>query len=89
MESLEALNALLTAREDEHVECKEAKNQFDSERLIEYCVALANEGGGKLVPGVSDEPTASGEPRLVAGIQDPRQTKRNDIEHVVTDIIMS
>lgn len=43
------------AREDEHLEFKEAKNQYDTTKLYRYCVALANEGGGKLVLGVSDK----------------------------------
>lgn len=35
------LNALLTARsESEHVEFKEAKNNFHFEKLVAYCVAL-------------------------------------------------
>jgi len=57
------LNALLLARsESEHVEFKEAKNRFDFEELVAYCVALANEGGGKMVLGVTDTP-----PRQVVG----------------------
>ncbi len=59
------LSALLTARsEDEHVEFKEAKNNFHFEKLVDYCVALANEGGGKMILGVSDKP-----PRKVVGTQ--------------------
>lgn len=50
--------------ETEHVEFKEAKNQFDSTRLLKYCVALANEGGGRLILGVSDK-----RPRQVVGSQ--------------------
>ena len=34
------------------LEFKEAKTQFDNEKLYKYCVAIANEGGGKLVPGL-------------------------------------
>jgi ATP-dependent DNA helicase RecG len=49
-------------REDEHLEFKEAKNQYDTIKLFKYCVALANEGGGKMVLGVSDRP-----PRKVVG----------------------
>lgn len=57
-------NALLTARsETEHVEFKEAKNRYDFEELVSDCVALANEGGGKMILGVTDEP-----PRKVMGI---------------------
>lgn len=50
--------------EHEHLEFKEAKNQYDSKKLMEYCVALANEGGGFLVLGVSDQ-----KPRRVVGSQ--------------------
>ena len=52
----------LAAREHQRLEFKEAKAQFDSRRLLEYCVALANEGGGHLVLGVADKP-----PRPVVG----------------------
>ncbi|MBP9914309.1 MAG: ATP-binding protein [Opitutaceae bacterium] len=48
--------------EHQRLEFKEAKNQFDNRKLYEYCVALANEGGGHLLLGVSDKP-----PRLVVG----------------------
>jgi len=42
--------------EHQSLEFKEAKRQFDNSKLYKYCVAIANEGGGKLVPGVADEP---------------------------------
>jgi ATP-dependent DNA helicase RecG len=41
-------------REDEHLEFKEAKISYDFQKVLNYCVALANEGGGKLVLGVTD-----------------------------------
>jgi ATP-dependent DNA helicase RecG len=41
--------------EHQRLEFKEAKNQFAKEKVYEYCVALANEGGGHLVLGVADE----------------------------------
>jgi len=50
--------------EHQRLEFKEAKIQFDSRRLHEYCVALANEGGGYLLLGVADKP-----PREVVGTQ--------------------
>lgn len=63
MTTLAELQGWLDApREDEHLEFKEAKNQFDPSKLHRYCVALANEGGGRLVLGVSDRP-----PRKVVG----------------------
>jgi len=50
--------------EHQRLEFKEAKTQFDNRRLHEFCVALANEGGGHLVLGVADKP-----PRTVVGTQ--------------------
>src|SRR5438552_14334802 len=50
--------------EHERLEFKEAKNQFDNRKLYEYCVAIANEGGGRLLLGVSNVP-----PRQVVGSQ--------------------
>jgi predicted HTH transcriptional regulator len=50
--------------EHPRLEFKEAKTQFDNRRLYEYCVALANEGGGHLLLGVADKP-----PRPVVGTQ--------------------
>ncbi|MEH2291782.1 ATP-binding protein [Nostoc sp.] len=50
--------------ETERLEFKEAKQQFDTTKLFRYCVALANEGGGYLVLGVTDKP-----PRQVVGSQ--------------------
>jgi predicted HTH transcriptional regulator len=41
--------------EHQRLEFKEAKTQFDNRKLYEYCVALANEGGGHLLLGVSDK----------------------------------
>jgi predicted HTH transcriptional regulator len=48
--------------EHQRLEFKEAKNQFDIRKLCEYCVAIANEGGGVLALGVADKP-----PRAVVG----------------------
>lgn len=50
------------ASEHQRLEFKEAKNQFDNNKLYRYCVALANEGGGQLLLGVADKP-----PRPVVG----------------------
>jgi ATP-dependent DNA helicase RecG len=54
--TIEQLEKWLAApSEDEHLEFKEAKNRFDFEKLVAYCTALANEGGGHMVLGVSDK----------------------------------
>lgn len=50
--------------EHQRLEFKEAKEQFDNRKLYEYCVALANEGGGTLLLGVTSE-----HPRKVVGTQ--------------------
>jgi ATP-dependent DNA helicase RecG len=60
--SQEQITAWLNAKEDANVEFKTAQEQFDSEKIVKYCVALANEGGGYLVLGISDE-----KPRRVCG----------------------
>ena len=48
--------------EHQRLEFKEAKQQYDFRKLCQYCVALANEGGGFFVLGVADKP-----PRTVVG----------------------
>jgi ATP-dependent DNA helicase RecG len=48
--------------ETEILEFKEAKNQFDSTKLFQYCIAIANEGGGHLLLGIRNDP-----PRPVVG----------------------
>jgi ATP-dependent DNA helicase RecG len=63
MTLMDQLNRWLAGvREDEHLEFKEAKQQYDTSKLFRYCVALANEGGGHLVLGISDK-----RPRQVVG----------------------
>jgi len=48
--------------EDEHLEFKAAREGFDQDRLTKYCVALANERGGKFILGITDQ-----KPRQVVG----------------------
>lgn len=53
---LEQLPAWLSVpRETERLEFKEAKNSFDPDKLLTYCAALANEGGGHIVLGVTND----------------------------------
>jgi len=54
----------LAAREDEHVEFKEAKSSYSFDELARYAVAIANEGGGHIVLGISPKL-----PRRVVGSQ--------------------
>mmetsp|Transcript_1280 Transcript_1280/g.927 ORF Transcript_1280/g.927 Transcript_1280/m.927 type:complete len:111 (+) Transcript_1280:2468-2800(+) len=60
--SIKQLENLIDSNENEHCEFKEAKDQFDSTKLTQYCVALANEGGGKLVLRITDK-----NPRKIVG----------------------
>ena len=48
--------------EGQRLEFKEAKSTYSLDKLAAYCVALANEGGGKVVLGVTDE-----RPRRIVG----------------------
>jgi len=63
-ERVRQLESWMQARESEHFEFKEAKQRYDFEELVKYCVALANEGGGKMILGVTDKL-----PRRVVGTQ--------------------
>lgn len=57
------IDGLLSVRsENERLEFKEAKTGFGFDKLVDYCVAIANEGGGRIVLGVTDQP-----PRRVVG----------------------
>ncbi len=57
---IEQLNEILASKEGENLELKEAKTNYPFDKLVRYCAALANEGGGKIVLGVSDK-----RPRMV------------------------
>ncbi|QLE55926.1 ATP-binding protein [Nostoc sp. TCL26-01] len=82
MITLETIEKWLNApAETENLEFKEAKQQYDTTKLLRYCVALANEGGGYLVLGVTDK-----RPRRVVGSQAfPSSTALNDIKAVIVD----
>ena len=60
LDDLEEL--LQTHDENECIEFKEAKADFSFDKLAKYCAALSNEGGGRLILGVTDK-----KPRLVVG----------------------
>lgn len=50
--------------EHQRLEFKEAKLQYDFQKLCRYCVALANEGGGYFLLGIANQ-----QPRPVVGTQ--------------------
>jgi len=69
----EQFAALLDEAEGSRVEFKAASGGFHFEELCKYCVALANEGGGTIVLGVTDR-----RPRLVVGtraFEEPGRTE--------------
>jgi ATP-dependent DNA helicase RecG len=82
MITLETLEQWLNApAETEQLEFKEAKQQYEKVKLLKYCVALANEGGGYIVLGVTDKP-----PRRVVGSQAfPSQTALNKIKAFIVE----
>jgi ATP-dependent DNA helicase RecG len=80
MITLENLEKWLNApAETERLEFKTAKNHYEKDKLLKYCVALANEGGGYFVLGVTDKP-----PRRVVGSQAfPSQTSLNEVKSLI------
>jgi ATP-dependent DNA helicase RecG len=80
MITLETLKQWLNApAETERLEFKEASQSFEKVKLLKYCVALANEGGGHLILGATDKP-----PRRVVGSQAfPSQTSLNEIKALI------
>ncbi len=72
---------LLAPAEIEQLEFKEAKQQYDRTKLLRCCVALANEGGGHFVLGVTDKP-----PRIVVGTQAFLSlTSQNEIKALIVE----
>jgi ATP-dependent DNA helicase RecG len=61
--TIEQLEALMRSpTEIEGLEFKSARTGFHGDRLMDYCVGIGNDGGGKLILGVTDKP-----PRQVVG----------------------
>jgi ATP-dependent DNA helicase RecG len=72
--------ALIESPEGRRVEFKSAASSFHFENLAKYCVAIANEGGGTLVLGVTDN-----RPRQIIGTQafnEPGRTEAGLFEHL-------
>lgn len=62
--TLAELQQLMDSPEGAHLQFKEARNSYEFDNLVKYCAALANEGGGRMVLGVTDR-----RPRRVVGSQ--------------------
>jgi len=69
--SLEELQKLMNAMEGENLEFKEAKQSYQFDKLLRYCAALANEGGGRIILGVTDQ-----RPRQIVGTLAFKQPER-------------
>lgn len=77
---IDQLDEWIRSTEGEHLEFKEAKRRFDFELLAKYCCALANEGGGKVILGVTNK-----RPRKVVGTEafpQPEDTRRSLMEKI-------
>jgi ATP-dependent DNA helicase RecG len=59
-EELEQLRVI--PRETPHLEFKQAKKQWSHDALFEYAVGIGNEGGGRLILGMTNDP-----PRKIVG----------------------
>lgn len=80
MPNYDTIKELLEAKEGEHIQFKEAKKRFDSGEAARCCCALANDGGGKLVFGITDK-----RPRSVVGslaFEQPERTRMGLIEQL-------
>jgi len=85
--TVDQLENILSSKEGEHLEFKEARKGFHFETLVKYCAALANKGGGKIVLGVTDN-----RPRSVVGSQafkQPERTRSGLIEQLHLNIDFS
>ncbi len=74
------LEEWMQGKEGEHLEFKEWKTKDDFEQLCRYCCALANEGGGRFIMGVTDQ-----RPRTVVGtfsFSQPERTRKGLCERI-------
>ena len=90
MTSTEQLVEWIGAVEGTHLEFKSAESSFQFDDLVDYCVALANGGGGKIILGVTDK-----RPRNIVGTKafaEPGRTQAGIHErlhrHVPIDEVM-
>jgi ATP-dependent DNA helicase RecG len=79
-ELFKQLHELMKEKENERLEFKEAKNHYEFDKLVQYCTALANEGGGRIILGITDKL-----PRKIVGtnaFRDLERTKAGLIGHL-------
>lgn len=61
-DTMDKLRFWMEGKENEHLEFKEARSGYDTDKTTQYCCALANEGGGHMILGVTDKT-----PRQIVG----------------------
>ena len=84
MATIEELRRWMGGIEGENLEFKEASTNYHFEKLTKYAVALTNEGGGKIILGVTDE-----HPRRIIGstaYAQPERTRRGLIDRLKINI---
>ena len=84
MPYFESIQELLEAKEGEYIQFKEARNRFDFENAAKCCCALANNGGGNLVLGITDK-----RPRRVVGstaFDQPERTRMGLIDKLKVNV---
>ena len=62
--TIEQLEEFMTSKEGEKVRIQGSQKGYHFDKLVKYCAALANEGGGIIVLRVTDK-----RPRKVVGSQ--------------------
>ena len=71
---------LLNAKEGENVEFKEAKNSYEFDNLAKYACAVSNQGGGRVMFGITDK-----RPRKVVGslaFEQPERMRKGLIDRL-------
>lgn len=71
-------------KEIEGLEFKAARSSYDGDKLMDYCVGIANDGGGKLILGITDKP-----PRRVVGtraVNDPAGMQKKVLDTINFDV---
>jgi len=74
------LEEWMTDKEGENLEFKKAENRFSFTELCKYCSALAHEGGGEIILGVTND-----RPRKVVGTKafdQPERTRKGVCEQI-------
>lgn len=77
--TIEEFESWLKEPESNHIEFKSASAEYSPKKLYDYCAALANEGGGKLILGVTDSKQVVG----TKAFQGTHQTLDHDLFKVL------